>query len=557
MKRFRKGGDAARDHAMLAALNRSQAVIEFTPEGIIKSANENFLSVMGYRLEEVMGQHHRMFVGTDEREGDAYHRLWADLNRGVYRAAEFRRVAKGGGEIWIQGSYNPILDARGKVTGVVKFATDITEAKRLSADHAGQIAAIGRAQAVIEFSLDGTILDANANFLSAMGYSLDEVQGRHHRMFVETEHAESAEYAGFWAQLNRGEFFASEYKRIAKGGREVWIQASYNPILGTDGRPMKVVKFATDVTAQKLRAADDAGQLEAISKSQAVIQFDLHGLIRDANANFLSAVGYTLSEIRGRHHSLFVDPAERESPEYRAFWAELAAGDYKAGEFRRVAAGGRELWLQASYNPILDLNGRPMKVVKYASDITAQVQRRQRSEEIRGMMNEVAAGAEELNVSVREISDNMGRSRSTAETAVERVIAADKQIESLGTAAQSMSGILDLIAAISGQINLLALNATIEAARAGDAGKGFAVVAHEVKSLAAQTKSATDDVAKEIDGLRRVTGEVIAGLDGIRQAIDAVRDYVTATAVAVEQQSTVATEMSSSMQRAAARAAEV
>ena len=244
--------------------------------------------------------------------------------------------------------------------------------QELFADYAGQVAAIRKSQAVIEFSMDGTVLDANDNFLKALGYRLEEIKGQHHSMFVEPAYKQSSEYREFWAALNRGEYQAAEYKRIGKGGREVWIQASYNPILDPDGKPFKVVKFATDMTEQKLRNADYMGQIAAISKSQAVIEFKMDGTVLSANDNFLKALGYTLDEIKGRHHSMFVDEAFRQSYEYKEFWAALNRGEYQAAEYKRLGKGGKEVWIQASYNPIMDLNGKPFKVVKYATDITPQ-----------------------------------------------------------------------------------------------------------------------------------------------------------------------------------------
>ncbi len=240
-------------------------------------------------------------------------------------------------------------------------------------DMRGQLAAISKAQAVIEFDLDGTIRTANENFLKVLGYTLEEVRGHHHSMFVEPGYRDSAEYRAFWAKLGRGEYDAAQYKRIGKGGREVWIQASYNPIMDANGKPFKVVKYATDITAQMARNADYEGQLAAISKAQAVIEFDLDGTIRTANPNFLNAMGYTLEEVRGRHHSMFVEPGYRDSAEYRAFWAKLGRGEYDAAQYKRIGKGGREVWIQASYNPIMDANGKPFKVVKYATEVTAQV----------------------------------------------------------------------------------------------------------------------------------------------------------------------------------------
>ena len=423
--------------------------------------------------------------------------------------------------------------------------------RKANSDTGAIVEALGRSQAMIEFRMDGTIVAANENFLKALGYSLSEIEGKHHSMFMPADMRETAEYRQFWTALGRGEFQAGEFKRIAKGGKEIWILASYNPILDDNGKPVGVVKFATDVTAQKLKNADLAGQLEAIGKSQAVIEFNLDGTIITANDNFLAALGYSLGDIKGRHHSMFVDPSERDAPAYREFWAKLNRGEYEAGEFKRIARGGREIYIQASYNPILDLNGKPFKVVKYASDITKQVLVRMGNERVRGMMESVAAGAEELNASVREISEAMVKSRETAAGAVDKVSVADTQAKRLTDAAQAMSGIVEMIGNITGQINLLALNATIESARAGEAGKGFAVVASEVKNLANQAKQATDKIGAEIESLNGISGDVVTALDTIRKSIQDVSEYVTSTAAAVEEQSVVTSEMSSSMQRAA------
>ena len=358
--------------AQIAAINKSQATIEFKMDGTIVAANDNFLNALGYTLDEIKGKHHSMFVDAAYRNSSEYSEFWAKLNRGEYQAAEYKRIGKGGKEVWIQASYNPIMDINGKPCKVVKFATDVTAQKLVNVNYQGQIAAINKSQATIEFKLDGTIVTANDNFLNALGYTLDEIKGKHHSMFVDTAYRNSSEYREFWAKLNRGEYQAAEYKRIGKGGKEVWIQASYNPIVDLNGKPFKVVKYATDVTAQKLVNADYQGQIAAIDKSQATIEFKLDGTIVTANDNFLNALGYTLDEIKGKHHSIFVDTAYRNSNEYREFWAKLNRGEYQVAEYKRIGKGGREVWIQASYNPIMDLNGKPCKVVKYATDITQQ-----------------------------------------------------------------------------------------------------------------------------------------------------------------------------------------
>ena len=358
----------------LEAIYKVQAVIELTPDGEILYANDNFLRLLGYSLEEIVGKHHRLFVDASYAQSPEYGRFWEHLRSGQFASGEYRRLRKDGREVWIQASYVPLLDARGKPYKIVKFATDVTHEKVTSADAAGQLAAISKSQAVIEFGMDGTILNANQNFLDALGYSLDEVKGKNHSMFVDADYARSPAYQQFWQQLRQGHYARGEYKRIGKGGREVWIQASYNPILDLNGKPFKIVKYATDVTQQKLKNADYAGQTEAIGKSQAVIEFDMDGTVLKANDKFLKALGYELAEVQGKHHSMFVDPKLVRSNEYQQFWKDLRAGQYQSGELRRIGKGGREVWIQASYNPILDLDGKPIKVIKYATETTQQKQ---------------------------------------------------------------------------------------------------------------------------------------------------------------------------------------
>lgn len=442
------------------------------------------------------------------------------------------------------------------------------------------IDAFSRSQAMIEFKPDGTILSANENFLGAMGYSLDEIKGQHHGMFVEPTYRSSSEYREFWQKLGRGEFQAAEFKRIAKGGREVWIQASYNPVFGADGKVCKVVKIATDTTKAKLVFADLSGQVSAIGKSQAVIEFELDGTIISANPNFLGALGYSLDEVKGRHHSMFVETTYKNSPDYAEFWRKLGRGEYQAAQYKRLAKGGREIWIQASYNPILDMNGKPFKVVKFATDITAQIELMAnvrklidenvgaidgavRSAEVQATsaasaatqssanVNSVAAGAEEMSASIREISESMNKSLTAVTGAVTHTTDADKAAQKLGEASKSMGAIVNIIQDIASQINLLALNATIESARAGDAGRGFAVVANEIKNLARQASDATDQINKEITNVQHVSGDVIGALNLIQQAVTQVKDFVAGTAGAVQEQDAVTREISSNMQSAA------
>ena len=379
-----------------------------------------------------------------------------------------------------------------------------------TAEMLGQIAAIHKSQAVIEFDLQGHVLAANQNFLDTVGYRWDEIQGRHHAMFVEPAERESARYQAFWQQLGAGRYDAGRYRRVAKDGREIWLQASYNPILDADGRPYKVVKFATDITEQQRRTADMAGQLEAISKVQATIEFELDGTIIGANGLFLDALGYRADEIVGRHHRMFVQPEERDSAAYAGFWAKLASGQHDAGQYLRLGKGGTQVWIEASYNPILDADGRPFKVVKFATDITRRF-----------------TAAQTLRVAVQGLTDNAERARQANDLAREASQVAEqggqtvqdvvRTMNAITESSRRISEIIGVMDGIAFQTNILALNAAVEAARAGAHGKGFAVVAAEVRSLAQNSAAA----AKEIKDL------ITASVEQIRNGANLVQSAGT------------------------------
>ena len=442
------------DADMLKALSRSQAMIEFEPDGTIIGANENFLSALGYSLSEVQGQHHSMFVDPAEAASQSYKQFWHGLQAGEFQAATFKRIGKGGREVWIEATYNPLIGQDGKVYRVVKSALDVTAKQLQAADARGQMAAVSRSQAVIEFNLDGTVITANENFCSALGYRLEEIKGQHHRLFVRPQDAADPAYAEFWRSLGRGEFQAAEYLRIGKGGREVWIQASYNPIFDAEGRPYKVVKYATDITAGKAAVNRLGVALAQLAEG------NLRCQVTEKFAGELETVRIAFNQTVERFSTIVLELRET-SGALRSATGEILAGTNDLAERTTRQAAAVEETSAA--------------VEQLSQAVSANATR---ADSARGTAQSLAQGAQAT-------GQVMGQ--------------ANAAMEDVSVQAARISNVIGLIDDIAFQTNLLALNASVEAARAGDAGKGFAVVAVEVRRLAQSAAGASRDVKDLIE----------------------------------------------------------
>ncbi|KJH77849.1 MULTISPECIES: PAS domain-containing methyl-accepting chemotaxis protein [unclassified Pseudomonas] len=387
---------------------------------------------------------------------------------------------------------------------------ELAVSQRRLADSEATLAALGGSMALIEFQPDGTILSANRNFLKVMGYSVEEIQSRHHRLFCTPKYANSAAYQSFWSRLGNGEFINDRFLRLDKQGRELWLEASYNPVRDTTGRVIKVVKIATDVTAQVQKEQEQESQIKAINRSMATIEFNRQGEVVSANENFLAVMGYRLEEIVGKHHRLFCERSEIESPDYCQFWERLNQGEFFSGSFKRLNNQGRAVWLRATYNPVFDANGDLYKIVKYASDITDQVLQQETESRAARMAYETSLKTDDTaHEGARVVQDTVDVMQSLADElnhAAEGVNAVSQQSEIISSIVQTIRGIAE-------QTNLLALNAAIEAARAGDQGRGFAVVADEVRNLAARTSQATVKIVEVVQHNRELATGAVARME--------------------------------------------
>lgn len=484
------------------------------------------------------------------------------------------------------------------------------------------VEALDKALAIIEFDPKGTILAANAVFCRLMGYEPAEIVGKHHSLFVDPEFARSQAYRDFWLKLGRGEFDSQEYLRLGNHGKQVWIQASYNPVRNARGQVTSIVKVATDTTAAHLKHAAFEAKIDAISRVQGVIEFTPDGEIKDANDNFLALVGYKLSDIKGKHHRLFVDDAYAQSAAYRELWAKLNAGEFVSGEFKRLSRSGQPVWIQASYNPIFDLKGNVTSVVKFATDVTGRVRavsevadglaqladnnlvhrltrpfdlafealRTDYNTSLDGLqatMSRVVAGAKTINVGNQEIAastDGLSRRieqqaasleetaaaldqitatvKQTAEGAFQAAVAASGArtgtalsstvlqsaaavMNEISDSSKKITLIIGVMDEIAFQTNLLALNAGVEAARAGESGRGFAVVAQEVRALAQRSAVAAREIktliassSEEVKRGVELVGETVSALGGVTEKVDLIDSLLSQMAVAAREQAT-------------------
>lgn len=577
-------------------------------EGTILTANSAYCALLGYEAGELVGTTLEPIRLVDSKVRFDSAKFVNSIELGEAKKLSIVRRHKDGGLRVLEVDFIPIASTSGRVERVAQIVADVTDNNHAANRMSSTLAAINRSAAIIYFKPDGTIVEANENFLQATGYTQAEILGKHHAIFMPKGESEQPDYREFWKSLREGDVKSGEFLRIAKGGRELWLRANYNPIYDIGGSVLGVVKVAQDVSADKREALDLARQIEALQRSQAVIEFDMAGNVLSANTNFLSILGYSQHEVTGKHHSMFLPAEARNSPDYLTFWQDLRKGVAQVAEFCRVSKSGKDVWIQASYNPILGSDGRPYKVVKFATDITprrAAIKAFEISlkalsqghldhqldaqmpedlsalrdsynrailrisglvgsivESVDAIRNEAsnlanatenlgtrterqASSLVETAAAIKILASSVSGSTSGAQDAAHAVTMAQERstegrkvvgqtisaINEIAQSSEHISRITGVIDQISFQTNLLALNAGVEAARAGESGRGFAVVASEVRALAQRSSDAAREIAalietsgrqvKEGVALANLSGQALSEIDVLISELDA------------------------------------
>ncbi|TNE69798.1 PAS domain S-box protein [bacterium] len=522
--------------ALLAAVDEFCIVSHTDKKGYITYVNDKHCEVSQYSREELIGANQNIVRHPDMPKA-VFKELWATIGKGKIFRAPVKNRKKDGSPYYVDGVFVPVIGDNGKPEKYMGIRYDQTDETLEKQKMKGIVDVIENAYAYIEFTNDGIVVDANKNFLSVMGYKLEEIKGKHHRIFVDQEYAKTSAYQAFWDRLNNGEIFTDEFTRIGKNGKEVYLQATYAPVLNENGVVNKVIKIATDITEQKIKNLDYEGQLDAISRSQAVISFEMNGVINEANDNFLKLLGYTLEEVKGKHHKIFVESSYAKSAEYADFWKRLNNGEFFVSEYKRIDKSGNEVWIQGSYNPIFDLKGNPYKVVKYATDITDQVKLREQLQEatsdVSDALKKMAEGDFKARIhkdyegTFKVLKDSLNTMAEKVADSVREIMKTTESLSSQGTELSSTSQSMEAVA------DETTRQAQAVAAAAEQANRNFQTVSsateqmsNSIREIASLVQS-SNKIAQDALTQSNSTTEVVKNLGKSSEEIGAVVKTIT------------------------------
>lgn len=489
-------------------MNLTSIVSEANLRGDILTVNDKFIEVSKYSKDELIGQPHNTTRHPDMPK-EVFKELWSTIGRGKTFRGVIKNRAKDGTPYYVDAVIAPVMGPNGKPEKYIGVRYDITEAEIERQNAKGVLDAINNSFMFLEVSTKGEILSVNENFARALGYDSSELAASKFSSLFPQEHGKPDIFKKLWTSLNDGQSETGTFRLLTKDGSEVWIQGVFAPVKDETGRIWKFVQICTNVTEEKLRNADFEGQLVAAGKSQAVIEFKMDGTIVKANENFLNAVGYSIEDIKGRHHSMFVNEDVRKSFEYSEFWKKLNRGEFETGEFRRIGKGGKEIWIQATYNPIFDLSGRPVKVVKFASDITKQVHER---EELKRKVDSIldvvrAAASGDLTRPVPVNGDDpIGQVGSALSNFINDLRGSLTQISNNSTA---LAGASEELSSVSTQMTM---NAEETSSQANVVSAASEQVSQNVQTVATgveELSSATREIAKNASEAARVSQQAV------------------------------------------------
>lgn len=564
--------------SLMEAIYRSQMIMELDMSGKVLHVSDMFLTKTGYDKQGLEQKDHSTFFSSESLNNPEYKSLWDRVIKGESENCELCLLKKNGKEMWVVATYTPVMGTDGNPYKVMCMLTDVTRTKeelKIRTD------IMNLTSIVSEANLRGDITKINQKYIDVSQYSREELLGKPHNI---TRHPDMPKevFKEMWATIQSGKIFRGVVKNRAKDGTPYYVDAVIAPILGEDGKPKKYLGVRYDITEAEIERQNMKGIVRSIDEAFAFSEFTVDGNVMNFNQNFQSILGYSLDDLKGKHHQQFTDPSYTSGAEYSQFWNDLKSGKSKRGIFKQITKSGNEVWLQAVYAPVMDEVGHVSKVICLATDVTAQQEMiasieqtasalsgaateltataemllnnsdktnkessaaAAAAEEVASGVHVVATNVEEMVASIKEIGRSTSESSEMAKQTLKKAQSSNTIITKLGSSSQEIGDVIKVISSIAQQTNLLALNATIEAARAGEAGKGFAVVANEVKELARQTSKATDDITHKINAIQEDTKSAVTAIKDIAEDIEKLNGLSGVIATAVEEQTATTHEI--------------